>query len=174
MYYYDKCKPQSLPPFDCVLVRVRDHEIHSTFNSHTQAREDLGEVVCIIPFPFYFICKHLKTLTSQSNVIGLHHLPYSVMVLKFNHLTLTGDTQGQPGRCNGYPSCSMSILLQHYPTILLASICVTSPALHSPRTTLEGWSRLLAVHPRTASTHFLPNPAAPHLRNTPEHWITFC
>ena len=55
------CKHQSPSPFDCVLVRVRDHEIHAINNSHLQAREGLGEVVCITPFYFNLIEEHTST-----------------------------------------------------------------------------------------------------------------
>ena len=47
-------KHQSPSPLDCVLVRVRDHEVHAISNFHLQAREGLGEVVCITPVVLLF------------------------------------------------------------------------------------------------------------------------
>ena len=63
------CKPQSPPPFNCVLVRVKDHEIHSTCNSHLQAWEGLEEVVCITPLLFYYFKEALQTLENLTMLL---------------------------------------------------------------------------------------------------------
>ena len=65
------CKHQSPSPLDCVLVWVRDHEIHAISNYHLQAREGLGEVVCITPFFILLkIFKHSQMLNHHTNSIA--------------------------------------------------------------------------------------------------------
>ena len=60
------CKPQSPPPFNCVLVWVRGHKLHLSLQFTCASKEKrLEEVECITHFCLLHSCKHLQIFTHQ-------------------------------------------------------------------------------------------------------------